>query len=159
MRDSVLLPLLVLLAACQATPAPVPSPTRAQPAAAQSTSDMPPRGIEPPDALAVTPPPDAGLPRARSDAAPAEAGEDDRPCSTDGDCALTRVAKGECCEMLCDGRAVTKARAAELAGKVATCPASLGHACPVPLCRPPRFVLTPACEQGRCVARRGPSDR
>jgi hypothetical protein len=158
MRPSSALALLLLLAACQATPPPIPPP-RTQAAAAQSTSDVPPRGVEPLDPLGVPAPPDAGLKRAPRDGGAAEAIEDDLPCSTDGDCALTRVAKGDCCEMLCDGRAVTKARAAELAGKLATCPATLGHACPVPLCRPPRFVLTPACEQGRCVARRGPSDR
>lgn len=131
---------------------------QAQPAAAQNTSDVPPRGVEAPSGRAIAPPPDAGALVSDADAAPAGASDDDGPCSSAADCAITRVAKDECCEMLCEGRAVTKARAAELAGKVDTCSKKQGYACPIPLCRPPRFTALPACERGRCVARTAPID-
>ena len=88
-----------------------------------------------------------------ADAATAE----DAPCSTDADCALTRVAPGACCPMLCIPRAVTRSRAAELDANVRTCNA--GKACPQPLCRPwPGGDVSVACQSGRCVTLALPKD-
>ena len=71
-------------------------------------------------------------------------------CQADADCALTRVAEGACCAMLCAPRVVTARRAQELRQKSARC----GRPCPHPLCRPPRESVTPACLEHRCTARR-----
>jgi len=73
-------------------------------------------------------------------------------CETDDDCGLTRVglAENACCPMLCTPRVVTKARAAELHARIATC--SAGRRCPQPTCRPPRERVTPACVEHLCVA-------
>jgi len=86
----------------------------------------------------------------------ADAGQtgDDAPCSSDADCALTRVSPGECCPMLCEPRVVTAARAAELDQNTDAC--SHHAPCPKPLCRPPRTNVVPSCDQGRCVARNTP---
>ncbi len=51
--------------------------------------------------------------------------------------------------MLCTPRVVTKARAAELHARIATC--SAGRRCPQPTCRPPRERVTPACVEHQCV--------
>jgi hypothetical protein len=77
---------------------------------------------------------------------------DDSRCETDDDCGLTRVglAENACCPMLCTPRVVTKARAAELHARIATC--SAGRTCPQPMCRPPRERVTPACVEHLCVA-------
>jgi hypothetical protein len=77
---------------------------------------------------------------------------DDSQCETDDDCGLTRVglAENACCPMLCTPRVVTKARAAELHARIATC--SAGRRCPQPTCRPPRERVTPACVEHLCVA-------
>jgi len=87
---------------------------------------------------------------------PEDAGQaaDDAPCATDADCALTRVAPGGCCPVLCEPRVVTARRAAELDENTEAC--SHRTPCPKPLCRPPRTEVVPACEQGRCVARAVP---
>ena len=120
-------------------------------AAEQSTSDLPPRGGESPDRRVSTPP----APRAAASPTPSptstEASEQG-PCATDADCTLTRVTTGGCCETLCQGRAVTKSVAAAQAAKLATCTPA-GSQCPVPLCRPPRSMVAPACEAGRCIER------
>jgi hypothetical protein len=79
---------------------------------------------------------------------------DDAPCASDADCALTRVAPGGCCPMLCEPRVVTAARAAELDQDTETC--THRTPCPKPLCRPPRTNVVPVCDQRRCVARNAP---
>jgi hypothetical protein len=53
--------------------------------------------------------------------------------------------------MLCTPRVVTKARAAELQARIATC--SAGRPCPQPMCRPERGRVTPACVEQKCVAK------
>jgi hypothetical protein len=86
------------------------------------------------------------------DSPAAAASADDSQCETDDDCGLTRVGPGvdACCPMLCTPRVVTKARAAELHARIATC--SAGRRCPQPTCRPPRDRVTPACVEHMCVA-------
>ena len=76
---------------------------------------------------------------------------DDAACATDADCTFTRVAPGACCPMLCAPRAVTKKAADALDEHVKSC--AKGHECPLPSCRPPRQMTTPACVQSRCVAK------
>jgi len=78
---------------------------------------------------------------------------DDSPCKTDADCSFTRVGPGEhaCCPMLCAPRVVTKARAAELHARIATC--NGGRRCPEPMCRPPSERVTLACVEHKCVGK------
>jgi hypothetical protein len=74
-------------------------------------------------------------------------------CSTDADCATTRVKAGGCCPTLCAPRVVTRKRAEALEANVAIC--HEGKRCPEPLCRPPTTTLLPTCVQNRCVGRSG----
>jgi hypothetical protein len=98
----------------------------------------------------------------RQAAADAEAGTaaagaavpEDAPCASDADCALTRIAPGACCPMLCTSRVVTKERAQQLEARIPTC-GGKADSCPQPLCRPPVRSIAPACEAGRCVGRVG----
>ena len=83
----------------------------------------------------------------------AAATDEEGPCAADADCALTRVPKGGCCETLCQGRPVTKARAQELAKAEPMC-MKQGTTCPIPLCRPPREQRVAACVAGKCGVRR-----
>jgi len=88
---------------------------------------------------------------------PASATQDEiTGCSTDADCALTRVEAGACCPMLCTPRVVTRKRAEVLEANLAAC--NHGKPCPQPLCRPPVETITPACVQNRCLPRTGPSN-
>jgi hypothetical protein len=87
----------------------------------------------------------AGKPTAHSTAADPPAVE----CASDADCALTWVAEGQCCPMLCSPRVVTAKRAAELKEKSADC----GRPCPMPPCAPPRQRTVAACVESRCVGR------
>jgi hypothetical protein len=84
---------------------------------------------------------------------PRAAPSDDSPCNTDADCASTRVGPGEhtCCPMLCTPRVVTKARAAELHARIATC--NGGRRCPEPMCRPARERVMPACVEHKCIGK------
>ena len=106
---------------------------------------------------------DASAP-ARTGTAPAPAVEapppskdagvvEDAPCARDGDCALTRVAQGACCPMLCHPRVVTRERAAELTANTVACTGGKRESCPQPLCRPTAVSVQPSCQGGRCVAR------
>jgi len=93
-----------------------------------------------------------GHPHADGGSAPVE----DRPCHSDADCTLTRVAAGECCPTLCVGRPVTRRRAQQLEANALRC--AQGHGgCPQPLCRPPESITVPACEHGRCVTKEAAS--
>jgi len=83
-----------------------------------------------------------------------DAASDDSPCAADADCALTQVAPGACCPLLCAARVVTAKRAAELKEKSASC----GRPCPLPQCMPPRERVLPACVQNRCVAKTAPTE-
>ncbi len=76
-------------------------------------------------------------------------------CTTDADCALTTMADGDCCPTLCPSRGVTRASAEALARYAAECGKPEGG-CPVPACTAPRIERTPACVNGRCVARAAP---
>jgi hypothetical protein len=96
----------------------------------------------------VAPAPQASPVPAGAESAPPPVDEAS-PCQSDGDCALTRVGTTSCCESLCQGRPVTKARAEELARKREAC-----QGCPVPLCRESKFTLTPACVASRCTVKR-----
>jgi hypothetical protein len=141
----------------------------------QSSSEVPPRGVEAMNTTGNVPPADGGfyLPGSRAQevarneeaeraalrgnplaqsgersdaglevtAAADEAG----PCTAAADCTTTRVPTGGCCATLCDARPITTVRAAELAPHYASC-----RNCPVPLCRPSRYVRVPACVEGRC---------
>jgi len=89
---------------------------------------------------------------------PLDAGiAEDRPCKTNEGCALTRVAPGGCCPMLCTPRVVTRKRAEEVAANVAGC--NQGQGCPQPLCRPISQSIELKCEAGRCVGRESASPR
>jgi type IV secretory pathway VirB10-like protein len=85
------------------------------------------------------------------------ADRDDAPCSSDDQCALTRVATGGCCETLCVPRAVTRARADTLAAKQTSC--AHGAACPDISCHPPGQSVGVKCEAGRCLAQKTPASR
>ncbi|MFL5363351.1 MAG: hypothetical protein ACJ78U_20480 [Myxococcales bacterium] len=82
---------------------------------------------------------------------------DDAPCSTDDQCALTRVAAGGCCETLCVPRAVTRARADALAAKQTSC--TQGRTCPDISCHPLGQSVGVRCEAGRCLAQKAPASR
>jgi hypothetical protein len=82
---------------------------------------------------------------------------DDAPCSSDDQCALTRVAAGGCCETLCVPRAVTRARADALAAKQTSC--AQGSACPDISCHPLGQSLGVTCQAGRCRAQEAPASR
>src|SRR5438128_1240299 len=102
MRALAALCLLLFCAGCRR--AEQPATQRDQAAAAQSTSDVPPRGIEPPSPTGAPAPPHAGANRALpADAgAPAETDADDEtgPCAADTDCRMTRMGRSTCCETL-----------------------------------------------------------
>jgi len=89
------------------------------------------------------------------DSHPAEV--DDAPCSTDDQCALTRVAAGGCCETLCVPRAVTRARADAIATNQTSC--THGRACPDISCHPLGQSVDVKCQAGRCLARQSPASR
>lgn len=74
-------------------------------------------------------------------------------CKTDDDCALTKMGDNECCPMLCQPRAVSKASAEAVEKYAATCAKPSGGRCAVPECAPPRFTVAPACVSGKCEAR------
>lgn len=74
--------------------------------------------------------------------------DDERPCGADADCALTWVARGACCPLLCAPRAVTGARAAALETEQARC-----GPCPSPACAGGGPAAAATCEGGRCVVR------
>jgi hypothetical protein len=76
-------------------------------------------------------------------------------CKTDDDCALTKMADGQCCPMLCQPRAVSKASAEALEKYASVCekPSKMAQ-CPVPDCAPPRQIVAgAACVSGQCVTR------
>jgi hypothetical protein len=80
---------------------------------------------------------------------------EDGPCSSDDDCALTRVAKGGCCETLCVPRAVTRTKADALRADDRAC--MHGKTCPEVSCHPlGQQGVEAKCEAGRCNARRMP---
>ena len=80
---------------------------------------------------------------------------EDGPCSSDGDCALTRVAPGGCCETLCVPRAVTRTKADALRAEDRAC--MHGKICPDVSCHPlGQQGVEAKCEGGRCNARRMP---
>jgi len=108
---------------------------------ARSDVAAPPRtGTAPAAAVEAAPPKDAGV-------------LEDAPCTGDADCALTRVAQGACCPMLCLPRVVTRERAAELAANTVRCTGGEPESCPHPLCRPPAASVQPSCQGGRCLGR------
>jgi|SRR5438067_279262 len=80
---------------------------------------------------------------------------DDGPCSSDDQCALTRVPAGGCCETLCFPRAVTRARADAIAANERTC--THGKPCPEVSCHPLGQFFEVKCESGKCTARQSPS--
>lgn len=174
MRPFALLVVFCAAVACQ-TPAGPASPEREQriggrdqSVAGQTSSELPPRGVELPNIAPVRPAGDGGSWTGQqgvvllggSPAGPADGGAEAAAvaevsrCEADADCELTRVAPGGCCASLCEGRAVTKERAGALAAAEASCSTTLGAPCPVMPCRPPRSRVTAACEAGRCVERR-----
>lgn len=75
-------------------------------------------------------------------------------CSSNGDCALTPFADGDCCPSLCPQRAVSKTSAEALQRYGATCtrPAA---GCAVPECMPQEAAA--ACQAGHCVRTAAPS--
>jgi len=81
---------------------------------------------------------------------------EDGPCSTDDQCALTRVPEGGCCETLCIPRAVTRGRADALGKDDRAC--LHGKICPQVSCHPLGQSVEAKCEASRCVARRMQGD-
>jgi hypothetical protein len=72
-------------------------------------------------------------------------------CQTDDDCALTNFRDGECCPMLCQPRAVSKASAEAINKWSLTCEKPYhSERCPALTCAPPRFTPVPACVSGKC---------
>lgn len=78
-------------------------------------------------------------------------------CTSDADCAFTKMADGDCCPSLCQPRVVSKTSAAALEKWAASCAKPKGGECPVPECMPPRATLEPACVSGKCAARAAPT--
>jgi hypothetical protein len=90
---------------------------------------------------------------AGGDGPPTEA--EDGPCSSDDQCALTRVPPGGCCETLCAPRAVTRARADALRADDRAC--LHGKMCPEVSCHPlGQQGVEAKCQAGRCNAHRMP---
>src|SRR6202171_5171975 len=159
------LALAFLLIACTSTK----ESTKEAPAAATAQSPAPTPAPEPPRGPAPGPgqapargpaPTQAPMTAAEAAAIAARSGSagdsparattpDDSPCKTDADCSFTRVGPGEhaCCPMLCAPRVVTKARAAELHARIATC--NGGRRCPEPMCRPPSQRVNPGLVQAK----------
>ena|SRR5437868_490314 len=79
---------------------------------------------------------------------------EDGPCSSDDQCALTRVPEGGCCETLCAPRAVTRARGDALRADDRAC--LHGKTCPEVSCHPLGQQVEVKCEAKRCIARRLP---
>jgi len=79
---------------------------------------------------------------------------EDGPCSTDDQCALTRVPEGGCCETLCVPRAVTRGRADALGKDDRAC--LHGKMCPDVSCHPLGQQVEAKCDARRCVARQIP---
>ena len=127
-----------------------------------TSSELPPHGVELPNIAPVRPAADAGdgphpqglmlLGGGAPDAGP-EAGLS--ACNHPDECELTRIVDGACCPTLCNPRAVSKVKAAELAAAVKACTPG-GSGCPKPLCRPPRVRTEPICQAGRCAVRELP---
>ncbi|HZH15561.1 MAG TPA: hypothetical protein VE057_14515 [Archangium sp.] len=146
MWRGVLLSTLCLIACHRSPPPPPEAPT--------STATAP-RGGESAltsDAGAAVaaprpPPPAATEPRAGG---PDEAkGEAEARCTRDEDCALTQLATEGCCPQ-CTPRALSTAALARLKQSCASVPEA---SCPMPACRPPPGVPSPACAGGRCTVR------
>jgi len=76
---------------------------------------------------------------------------EDGPCSSDDQCALTRVPEGGCCETLCVPRAVTRGRADALGKDDRAC--LHGKMCPDVSCHPLGQQVQAKCEASRCVSR------
>ena len=75
---------------------------------------------------------------------------EDGPCASDADCAITRVPPGGCCALLCEGRAVTTRRAAELDAALESC----RPACAEPQCAPMASQVVAVCRKARCTVER-----
>ncbi|HZI06143.1 MAG TPA: hypothetical protein VEZ71_19080 [Archangium sp.] len=128
MWRGVLLSTLCLIACHRSPPPPPEAPT--------STATAP-----------RPPPPAATEPRAGG---PDEAkGEAEARCTRDEDCALTQLATEGCCPQ-CTPRALSTAALARLKQSCASVPEA---SCPMPACRPPPGVPSPACAGGRCTVR------
>ena len=76
---------------------------------------------------------------------------EDGPCSSDDQCALTRVPEGGCCETLCVPRAVTRGRADALEKDDRAC--LHGKMCPEVSCHPLGQHVQAKCEASRCISR------
>lgn len=72
-------------------------------------------------------------------------------CTSDADCALTRVDENGQCENLCTPRAVPRAQAADLQKKAREHEAR--QPCPDFPCAPPRSLPEATCVQGQCAVR------
>jgi len=92
----------------------------------------------------------AGTPTASRSAglASAEAGVP-AECRTDADCVLERRPAGDCCESLCQPRAVPRAEQAALEAR---CQGQIAR-CAMPACAPQRSIPVPVCLAGRCSVR------
>jgi hypothetical protein len=71
-------------------------------------------------------------------------------CKVDADCALTKMADGDCCPSLCQPRVVSKMSAEALVKYAKVCAKPNGGQCPVPECAPPQMSVVPACVSGKC---------
>ena len=95
----------------------------------------------------------AGTPTASRSAAlaSAEAGVPAaaQQCRTGADCVLERRPAGDCCESLCEPRAVSRA---EQAATESRCQGQAAR-CAMPVCAPQRTISVPVCSSGRCSIR------
>jgi len=103
-------------------------------------------------------PGDSGAPSATLAPAPEDAGQPQAAaeCRGDEDCALTLVPEGECCPMLCTGRAVTAEEAQRLDARQRECDARAP--CPATACARPRTRPVAVCTAGRCETRQLPME-
>ncbi|MBF5041223.1 MULTISPECIES: hypothetical protein [Myxococcaceae] len=146
---SVLLPALLLCACARSSE---PSPRASAPASHEASTQpaAAPREAPRPEAS-----PAAAAPAEPASAVPPavaapEAGAGGR-CTSDADCALTRIDESGCCETLCTPRPVLRSELAQLEERKRQCGAS-AQRCPDPVCAPPRFRTGVACQAGRCAA-------
>lgn len=137
----------LFLIACHRPPAPpaeAPAPTETTARTGESAL------ASPPDAGGAVaprprPPPATAEPQARG---PDKAEAENR-CTRDADCALTQLATEGCCPQ-CSPRALSTAALARLQKSCSHVPES---SCPMPACRPPPGIPSPACANGQCTVR------
>lgn len=136
----------LFLIACHRPPAPpaeAPAPTVTEVRAGESALTSAPDAGGP--VAPRPPPPPTTEPRASG---PDKAEAENR-CTRDEDCVLTQLATEGCCPQ-CSPRALSTAALARLKKSCSHVPED---SCPMPACRPPPGIPSPACANGQCTVR------